>query len=157
MWPCCCAGWISTVWPLEMAGEEDVDADASLCPVAALDIEACRVSGGPWVDTDWYLQSLFSFSQVLHLVCPGEPASQRIFRRRQHALSKALIRSVGQKRRGTINSHGQAVEKPRGCDMRGFLAYCRLSMRGGSSTCSASFPQRWPSSLRLRRMLAVPS
>lgn len=52
MWPWCCVGWISTGCPLAMAGDEDAEAEASLCPAEALDMDACRESGGPWLETD---------------------------------------------------------------------------------------------------------
>lgn len=84
MCPCCCAEWMSTGWPFETAGDEE--ADASLCPADARDIDACRESTWPSWLTDSYLQSLFSFSQVLHLCWPCDPGWHRIFRRRQHAI-----------------------------------------------------------------------
>lgn len=52
MWPWCCAGWISTGCPLVMAGDEDAEAEVSLCPAEALDMDGCRESGGPWLETD---------------------------------------------------------------------------------------------------------
>lgn len=66
--PWCCAAWMSIVWPLEMAGEEDEDADARRWPPDARDIDGCRDSVGLPALTDSNLQSLLSLWHVKHLL-----------------------------------------------------------------------------------------
>lgn len=86
MEPRCCAAWMSTVW----ADEEDDDADASLLPTDALDMDAWRDSVGlpELTETDSNLQSLFSFSHCMHFFCPVEPGRHRIFRCLQQAVAR---------------------------------------------------------------------
>lgn len=63
--------WMSTVW----ADPEGDDADASLLPAEARDMDAWRDSVGltELTETDSNLHSLFSFSHILHFFCPCEP------------------------------------------------------------------------------------
>lgn len=69
---------------------------------------------------------------------------------------KDIIRTSTTSQREAFNSDHDPVLGDRVKRGVRVLAYCRLSMHDGSSACFASFLQRWPSSLRRRRMLADP-
>lgn len=147
MCPCCCAGWISTGWPLAIPG--DVEFDASLCPADALEMDAWRelVPAASWL-TDSYLQSLFSLSQFSHFGPGSLAALHRIFRFRQHAVRRANC----QHRWGQQRDESAVLA---GLGKRGGgLSHCRRPLRGGRSACPASCLRR-PSFLR--RLMRIPS